>query len=255
VCSSDLDPRKELKEYVRAVSILSREVGRTMPILFTLPSPLVIAVNHVSTSERTYEDMRVQPDALKQGLETIAETCIDYGRACINEGATGVFYGLGGGGNIWSRMNCSQLEEYGLRYDKKVLEALRDAPIRLLHICSRKNQEDPQRNGGLMESGWFKQYPVNAINWWDATFTPLPVAKRVYGERFCIVGGIDQESAMRAGGPERVESQVKIAIENAGQGGGLIVGAGCTFFQDTPLENINAVGRAVEKYSRHISQK
>jgi len=251
---SVLDPRRELKEYVRAISILSREIGRTMPILFTLPSPLVIAVNHVSTPERTYADMRAQPDALRQGLETIAQTCIDYGRACLDEGATGVFYGLGGGGNIWSKTNRNQLEEYGLRYDKRVLEALRDAPIRLLHICSKKNQEDPERNGGLMESGWFRKYPVNAINWWDATFTPLQVAKRIYGQQFCIVGGIDQESVMRTGRPEQVESQVKTAIEKTDQGGGLIIGAGCTFFQDTPLENINAVGRAVEKYGRHTSR-
>lgn len=246
-----LDPKKELREYVRAISILSREIGRRMPFIFTLPSPLVIAVNQISTPERVYADMKAQPCALKEGLETVTQTCIDYGRACMDEGATGVFYGLGGGGNVWSRMNRNQLEEYGLYYDNKVLAALKDAPIRLLHVCCRKDQEDPQTNGGLMESGWFRQYGVNAINWWDARFTSLLVAKKIYGDKFCVVGGIDQEGAMRTGTPERVEDQVKAAIESAGEGGGLVIGPGCTVFQDTPIENFNAVGRAVDKYGRY----
>jgi len=41
--------------------------------------------------------MRSQPDAVKQGLETIAQTCIEFGEACIDEGLTGIFYGLGSG--------------------------------------------------------------------------------------------------------------------------------------------------------------
>jgi len=246
-----LDPEKELKEHVRVVSILSREIGRRMPFIFTLPSPIVVAVNQVSTPDRTYADMKSNPEELKKGLEIISQTCIDYGRACLDEGATGFFYSVGGLGNIWSRMNRDQLEEYGLHYDSKILNALKEAPIRLLHICSRLSQEDPQRSGGLMESGWFKHYPVNAINWWDANFTPLSVAKKTYGDRFCIVGGIDHHGAIRTGTPEQVEDQVRSAIESAGGGGGFMIGPGCTLFQDTPLENFNAVGRAVEKYGKY----
>ena len=48
-----------------------------------------------------------------------------------------------------------------------------------------------------------------------------------------------------------VEDQAKAAIDSAGQDGGFMIGPGCTFRQDTPLENINAVGRAVEKYGRY----
>jgi uroporphyrinogen decarboxylase len=191
--------------------------------------------------------MKSRPDALKEGLETITQTCIDFGKACIDEGAAGIFFGIGGGGEIWSRMSREQLEEYALRYDAKVLNALKSAPIRLLHICSNQ-QENPQKNGGLMESGWFKRYPVNAINWWDASFTPATVAKKIYGEKFCLISGLDQSRTMRYGTPKQVEDEAKKAIESAAKGGGFILGAGCTLFQDTPLANFNAVGRAVEKY-------
>jgi uroporphyrinogen decarboxylase len=243
-----LDPRKELREHVRTIAILSREIGRRMPFIFSLPSPLVVAINQVATPQQVYADMKSNPDALKQGLETISQTCIEFGRACMDEGATGLFYGLAGGGNIWSKITRDQLENYGLHYDRKVLDTLKDAPIRFLHVCSHKG-DDPQNHGGLMESGWFKQYPVNAINWSDATFTPLPIAKKVYGDAFCIVGGVDHEITMRTGTPAQVENEVKSAIQSAGKEG-FMIGPGCTLVQDTPLENFNAVGKAVERYGR-----
>ena len=242
-----LDPKKQLREYVRAISILSREIGRRMPFIFTLPSPLVIAVNQLSTPQQVYADMDSHPDALKQGLETITQTCIDFARECIDEGASGVFYSLAGGGNIWSKLKVAELESFGLHYDKVVLETLEDAPIKILHICSNRNGEDPQTRGGLVESGWFKQYPVNAINWWDANFTRIQVAKRIYGNNFCIVGGLDHEVAMRTATPQQIETNVKTAIKEAGYEG-FMIGPGCTLHQDTPLDNFNAVGRAVEKY-------
>lgn len=245
-----LDPKKDLRENLRTVSILSREIGRRMPFIYTIPSPIVQALHHVSTPAQTYADMRSHPEALKEGLETIAQTCIDFGRACVDEGAAGIFYGIGGGGDIWSKMSLKQLEEYAVNYDRKVLEALRDAPIKLLHICSN-DEENPERNGGLMGGGWFKKYPVEAINWWDASFTPCSVAKKIYGDRFCIVSGLDHRGTMRHGTPREVEEEVKASIEAAAEGGGFIVGPGCTLFQDTPLENFNAVARAVEKHGRY----
>jgi len=245
-----LDTRRELRENLRTVSILSREIGRRMPFIYTIPSPFVQANYQVSTSERLYADMKSHPDALKEGLETIAQTCIDFGRACIDEGATGIFYGIGSGGNIWSKMNRDQLEEFMLVYDKKVLKALVDAPIKLLHICSN-DKEDPQKNGGLMNDGWFKHYPVDAINWWDSSFTPCSVAKKVYGDKFCIVAGVDQRHTMRYGTPEPVEQEVKASIEGAADGGGFMIGPGCKLNQETPLSNFNAVARAVEKYGKY----
>ena len=243
-----LDPRKELRENLRAVEILARDLG-SMPFIYTIPSPIVQALHGVSDPERVYADMEDQPDTLREGLQTIAQTCIDFARECVDEGATGIFFGIGGG-QIWSRMSLEQLEEYTLRYDRMVLDALRDVPIKLLHICSN-DVENPQKNGGLMEEGWFKKYPVDAINWWDWNFTPIQTAKKVYREKLCLVAGVDHRHTMLQGAPQQVAAEVKAAIDGAGKGGGFIVGSGCTLNQYTPLANYNAVGRAVEKYGRY----
>jgi uroporphyrinogen-III decarboxylase len=137
-----------------------------------------------------------------------------------------------------------------LYYDKKVLDSLRDAPIRCLHICSTEF-ENPQQDGGLMMDGWFNKYPVDAINWWNHSFAPCSQTKRVYGDRFCVVAGVDHKHTMRYGTPIQVDEQVRASIHRMGEDGGFIIGPGCTLFQDTPLEHFNAVARAVEKYGTY----
>ena len=243
-----LDPRKELRENLRCVEVLARDL-RSMPFIYTIASPIVQALHGVSDPARVYTDMIENPDALKQGLETIAQTCIDFANACVSEGASGIFFGIGGGGDIWSKMTPEQLEEYAFQYDNKVLHSV-DAPMKLLQICSNTS-ENPQKNGGHMERGWFRKYPVHAINWWDQTFTPLHRAKHVYGKDFCLIGGVDQRQTLLNGTPEQVENQVRQAITEAAQGGGFIIGPGCTLNQNTPLANYNAVGRAVEKHGSY----
>lgn len=101
-----------------------------------------------------------------------------------------------------------------------------------------------------MENGWFKKFPVDAINWWDASFTSCRIAKRIYGDKFCIVAGVDQRKILRDGTPKQVEEHVKDSIDAIGEKGGFILGPGCTLSQDTPLMNMNAVGKTVEKYGR-----
>jgi uroporphyrinogen decarboxylase len=213
---------------------------------------MVQALHHLSNPEQFYADMKTQPDALKEGIETITQTCIDFSKACIDEGATGIFFGIGGGGEIWSRMKKEELEEYALKYDKKLLKSIQDAPIKFLHICNNL-EENPQKNGGLFEDGWFRKYPVDAINWWDTdpSFTSAKKAKKIYGNDFCIAAGISHRTTLLNGTPEQVEKEVKASIMDAGKDGGFIIGPGCTLRQETPYENYNAVGRAVEKYGKY----
>jgi len=239
-----LDLRKELREFVRCNEVLARDLRR-MPFIYTIPSPLIQAMNGVGTPERVIQDMAEDPDALKQGLETITETTIDFARACVDAGATGIFFGIGGGGRVWRELTMEQLEEHALGYDRRVLEAV-DCPIKLMHICSTP-QGNPQ-DKDLMGSGWFKKYPVDCINWDAHEYTWIDEAKRIYGDRFAICGGLNRITTLRTGTPAEVEAEAKKAIDDAGEGGGFMLGPGCTVYQDMPRENYNAVGRAVIRH-------
>lgn len=242
-----LDPKKELREFVRTNEILTRDL-RNMPVIYTIPSPIIQAMNGVGTPERVIKDIEKDPGSIKEGLEVITETTIDFTKACIDTGIQGIFYGIGGGGRIWRELSIPQLEEYALGYDRKVLDAI-DCEIKMMHICSTPmgNAEDQ----GLMESGWFKKYPVDMINWDAHEYTWLDKAKKIYSDKFAICGGLNRVSTLRRGTPSEIESETKKAIDDAAEGGGFMLGPGCTVYQDMPKDNYNAVGRGVVKYGHY----
>jgi uroporphyrinogen decarboxylase len=240
-----LDPKKELREYVRCNEILARDLRR-VPFIYTIPSPIIQAMNGVSTPEQVLKDMKQNPDTLRQGLETITETTKEFAKACVDAGAAGIFFGIGGGGRIWKDLDQKQLEEFALGYDKKILDAVK-CPIKFMHICSTP-EGNPEK---LMEAGWFKKYPVTAINWASHTWTPTSRAKEIYGNKFAICGGLDHEEVLRKGTPKQVENAAKKAIEDCAEGGGFMLGPGCTVFSDMPIANYNAVGRAIWKYGMY----
>ena len=240
-----LDPKKELREFVRCNEILARDLRR-MPFIYTIPSPIIQAMNGVSTPEQVLRDMKENPDALKQGLKTITETTVEFAKACVDAGASGIFFGIGGGGRIWKALDQKQLEEYALGYDKKVLDAV-NCPIKLMHICSTR-EGNPEK---LMEAGWFKKYPVTAINWASSSWTPVKKGKEIYGDKFAICGGLNHEAVLRKGTPTQVEDAAKNAITDCAENGGFMLGPGCTVYSDMPIANYNAVGRAVWKYGAY----
>jgi uroporphyrinogen-III decarboxylase len=119
----------------------------------------------------------------------------------------------------------------------------------MLHICNTL-EENPEKNGALMTSGWFKKYPVNIINWWDHHFAPVQEAKKVYKDTFCLAGGLDHKKTLMDS-PEAIMAEAKRAIETTSEGGGFILAGGCTVSSEAPLASYNAVGKAVELYGRY----
>lgn len=242
-----LDPRKELRENLRCIQVLSAEALGT-PFIYSISSPVTQALHGVSDPETFHKHLAMHSDAVMKGLEIINESNKEFMKAAMDEGCHGFFYGIAGRGGYWSRFTRRQLEEITLKLDKDALTSV-DAPIKMLHICNTLD-ENPEKNGALMTSGWFKQYPVNIINWWDHHFTPAAEAKKVYKDKFCIAAGLDHRKTLMST-PDAIMAEAKQAIESAGKGGGFILAGGCTVSSEAPLATYNAVGKAVELYGRY----
>jgi len=242
-----LDPKKELRENLRCVQVLADEPHGT-PFIYSISSAVTQAIHGVSGPETFHRHLKEHPDAVMKGLEIINESNKEFMKAAVDEGCDGFFYGIAGRGDYWSRFTKRQLDEITLKLDSEALKSV-DAPLEMLHICNTV-KENPEKNGGLMSSGWFKQYPVNIINWWDHNFVSASDAKKVYADKFCIAAGLDhKETLMRA--TEGIMAETKHAIETAGEDGGFILAGGCTVSSEAPIESYNAVGRAVELYGRY----
>ncbi len=65
--------------------------------------------------------------------------------------------------------------------------------------------------------------------------------KRLYGEKLCFWGSIDQQQTLPFGAPEDVRREVRARLETLGRGGGLILGPTHHVQLDTPMENFHAM--------------
>jgi uroporphyrinogen decarboxylase len=72
--------------------------------------------------------------------------------------------------------------------------------------------------------------------------------KAQYGDRLALMGNLHTTDVMLNGTSETVIAAARQAILDAGEGGGFILSTGDQCGRDTPLENLEALVEAVERY-------
>jgi uroporphyrinogen decarboxylase len=77
-----------------------------------------------------------------------------------------------------------------------------------------------------------------------ACMNPAEIA-RLFGDRLCLWGTIDEQRTLPFGAPEDVRREVLLRIETAGKNGGLILGPTHHVQLDTPMENFRAMVEAI----------
>jgi hypothetical protein len=83
----------------------------------------------------------------------------------------------------------------------------------------------------------------------------LAALKHVFGHQLSFVGGIDVETILHSMSPATVREKILQVIQQAGPGGGLILGASSEELFDTlPLENILAMHDTVREYGKYPLQ-
>lgn len=75
------------------------------------------------------------------------------------------------------------------------------------------------------------------------------LAKRLYGDRLCIAGGIDTQQVLTLGTPEQVAAEVEARIRLLGPGGGFILAPDTLI--PAPEANYRAYLEAGERYGRY----
>jgi uroporphyrinogen decarboxylase len=81
----------------------------------------------------------------------------------------------------------------------------------------------------------------------------LKRVKEYCGDRICLLGNIDCQELLPDGTPEQVEAAVKQAIEDAGEGGGLVICSSNSLHPGVNPENCIAMFQATKKYGAYES--
>ncbi|GAA3622665.1 uroporphyrinogen decarboxylase family protein [Secundilactobacillus similis] len=225
----------ELAQYVGELS------KGQFPFIQTIFNPLTTALK--LAGNRLILDIKEHPESVKQALQALAETTINFVNENINAGVDGFFYATQTAtSNFFTR---EEYLEFGRPFDLEVLDAFKDKTwFNVAHIHGDNTYFD------LIED-----YPVQALNWHDRSVSPTLAEARKLTDKVLIgglhelpyyneAGKVEKPSILVTGSPEAVENHVHEAIDEV-NGHGLIIGPGCVASQLVPEQNIYALRSAV----------
>ena len=228
-----LDPHAGvLGEQLEALRLIGDGLEGEVPFLMTVFTPLSIAARLVPSEDAFLRHLREHPDEVRHALDVVTETFVRYTNACLDAGASGLFYAT----TSWATTDSLTLDEYAgyaRPYDLRVLEAASEAEFNLLHVCRDNNM--------LAELG---DYPVHAFNWDAHGQGNLSLAEgRATLAPKAVVGGLPHKSGLVDAEPADLARAVQ-DTSNAMGAAGWMLGTGCTFPPNTPAANVRAVSIA-----------
>lgn len=222
--------RNYLGRQISAVRLIAEGVGNDAPILQTVFAPLTTA--RKLAGDRVFTDLRIHPEALKEGLQIIAETHARFAVESIRAGAHGLFFATQCAS--YRLLSEAEYREFGEPYDRIILNAVRpEAEIIMIHA-----------HGLDIMFDLLAGYPADAINWHDRITAP---SLKEGHERFpgMAVGGINEWQTLLKGPADAIKAEIEDAIAQTG-GRRFMVGTGCVVPINTSPLNLRAARQAVE---------
>ena len=221
-----------LDEQIEVVERICEALGGESYFLQTVFNPLSIAADLLADESVILDIMKNEPQVLRDALEVITETFVNFSRECVKAGASGIFFAT----TDWAsrdRLNEEQWEEWSRPYDLRVLEAVQDSPFNVLHVC---------KNNNLLYT--LADYPVQAINW--AVGSPgNPSLRDVQlNTDKTVIGGYKNET-LKEGSPAQITAEARLAREQTG-GRRWMLGPACSIPVDCPEENVRAARSAAD---------
>lgn len=229
-----LDPSTGvLGEQLRALEIIADDLKGEVPFLMTVFTPFSAASRLAPSDEVFLRHLRDHEDSVRHGLAVVTETFAAFSRACLERGASGLFYAT----TSWATADRLTREQYGTLcrpYDLELLHSLPEAELHMLHVC---------RDNNLLSE--LVDYPVHAFNW-DARAEGNPSlaeGKAMVAER-PVVGGLRHTASLVEAPPSKLEWETGGMLTAMGRRGWML-GTGCTYPPKTPEENVRAIREAV----------
>lgn len=229
-----LEPdRASFGEQLRALQLLNHSVGFEAYVVQTIFCPLGVARYLVGGNEPVLQTIREDRTAMHRALRVITETLTSYAIACLEYGASGIFYATNGFASE-GMLTQDQYHEFGEQYDLEILDAIKSrSKFNILHICGKGIYFD-----------LFSAYPVHALNW-AATLEGNPdLRSGKLSSGKAIMGGISEQTTLLNGSVAQVQDEVGKALELTG-GRHFLLAPGCAVSPQTPARNVEAIRRMI----------
>lgn len=185
------------------------------------------------------------PDWVKRLLSIIADKAIEWLNCAWKIGNGKVafcsyFYekSICIGDDATAQLSPKQFEEFALQPLKKMADQLHSKGLKVMgHNCGKADH---------ILKYWVEEIGID-VYFGFSYLTNKHLIKELMGGKVLLIGGVDPVKLLR-GTPEDVEEDVREALRVLKGCPGYIIMDGHNVAPGTPLENLNAVTRAVEKY-------
>lgn len=177
------------------------------------------------------EHLRDCPEAVQPALRAVAESLTELAIACLEAGATGIYYAAQGGEE--HRLPRDVFSHYLKPHDVRVLSEVADhTDCLIIHICKE-----------YIRLPLYADYPGHAFNW-DTHHSDYAIdAGREIFKR-TILGGLDNtDPRLVTGTPDEVAALARDSLRPWWQKP-LIFGADCSLPSTMPLDNVRALVEA-----------
>ena len=235
---SVLDPYQGvLGEQIKNLEYLNEGLNNEVPFVQTIFSPLTTLVK--IGGSRVFKDIETNPDLIHEVLKVVCKTTIDFSRASIEAGASGLFFATQCATE--EVMTVDAYKEFGLKYDLEILEDIKNESwFNIFHL-----------HGVNIMTDIIKDLPVQCINWHDRrTYPSLKEGLDIFAGK-CLMGGINEKRTIMDGTLMEITDEIYDAIEQTSTKN-LIITPGCVAPTRTPHANYYAARMAVETYNSEI---
>jgi uroporphyrinogen decarboxylase len=218
-------------EQLESLRIIARELAGEAPFIQTVFSPLAVISRTTGSTKYVQRLIREHPEDLLAALDSVTETLRDYSNACLEAGASGVFFAT----VEWGSANLISAEDYdrfARPFDLSVLNAVAGAAFNVLHVCRDNNH--------LVH---LLDYPVAAFHWAAHSPTNPSLAEIAARTDRAVMGGVSHESTVTSGSPADVAKEAERAIIDTG-GKRFLLAPGCSIEPNTPDKNLRALVQA-----------
>lgn len=223
-----------LGEQLKALQLINHAIGYDGYFVQTVFCPLGVAKYLAgNNAEPVLQTIREDRAALHAALRVITETFTTFAIACLEYGASGIFYATNGWASE-SMLTSDQYREFGEQYDLEFLDAIKSrARFNILHNCGTHIYFDQ-----------LASYPVHALNWAasEEGNPGLGDGKKRSGRT--VMGGVSQRTILKSGSPDQVRDEIAQALEETG-GQQFLLAPGCSIPPETPAKNLEAVREAI----------
>ena len=219
-----------LGEQLQALQLINHSIGYEAYFVQTIFCPLGVAKYLVGNkNESVQQTIHEDRAAMHAALRVITETFTTYAIACLQQGASGIFYATNG----WASegmLSEDQYREFGEQYDLEFLDGIKSrSKFNILHNC-----------GSHIYFDLLATYPVQAINW-AATLDGNPdLREGKLRSGKAVMGGISEKTTLKSGEPDQVREEVEKALDLTG-GRHFLLAPGCSIPPETPAQNLATI--------------